>query len=311
MRNVPPVPDSAVSGPASGVLGLFEGDPSPADGWAGLRARVIGLRPGLAVGLFTGNGHGDVRASVRNNSPYIHFSCLLQDTSQAEVRGRVVVPCVGDGHVLYAPGEHVCARYGAHYRHVDLMVTPDALADLAGDECAGLMGAVCGGFVMEGCRFGDGAIGTAVELARRIGAPETHRLSLYGAALDYLASHCSSLNAGGMPGEGLPDRECRRLLAARERLLQDLSAPPTIAELAREIGLNQLKLKRGFKAMFGTSVYALFQQHRMERARRLLRRHSVTETALMLGYSNLSHFSTAFRKHFGVLPRDERKGPAV
>lgn len=56
------------------------------------------------------------------------------------------------------------------------------------------------------------------------------------------------------------------MLAARDRLLLDLSAPPTIAELAREIGLNQLKLKQGFKTLFGTSIYALFQRHRMERA---------------------------------------------
>lgn len=106
----------------------------------------------------------------------------------------------------------------------------------------------------------------------------------------------------------MPLRERKRLLAARERLLEDLSAPPTITELAKEVGLNQLKLKRGFRLMFGMGIYSLFQCHRMERARELLCHHNVTETALILGYSNISHFSAAFRKQFGVLPSEVRKG---
>jgi AraC family transcriptional regulator len=73
------------------------------------------------------------------------------------------------------------------------------------------------------------------------------------------------------------------------------------------VGLNQLKLKRGFRSLFGMGVYSLFQRHRMERARELLSHHNVTETALMLGYSNISHFSAAFRKQFGVLPGEARK----
>lgn len=93
--------------------------------------------------------------------------------------------------------------------------------------------------------------------------------------------------------------------------VQQRSAPPTIAELAMEVGLNQLKLKRGFRSLFGMGVYSLFQRHRMERARELLYHYNVTETALMLGYSNISHFSTAFRKQFGVLPGEARKNTLI
>lgn len=81
-----------------------------------------------------------------------------------------------------------------------------------------------------------------------------------------------------------------------------MSAPPTIPELARKIGLNQCTLKRCFKTVFGKSIYAYFQAERMAQARLLLRRHCVTETANMLGYTNVSHFGLAFRKHFGVPP---------
>jgi len=53
---------------------------------------------------------------------------------------------------------------------------------------------------------------------------------------------------------------------------------------------------------------AMFQRARMERALGLLPHHSVTETASLLGYSNVSHCSAAFCKQFGVLPRTARRG---
>jgi len=90
-----------------------------------------------------------------------------------------------------------------------------------------------------------------------------------------------------------------------------LSSPPTIEQLARETGLNQLKIKQGFKVLFGTTTYGLFQRERMERALTLLQTNSVTETASLLGYSNISHFSSAFRKQFGVLPSRVRRRALV
>ncbi|HCF17349.1 MAG TPA: AraC family transcriptional regulator, partial [Rhodospirillum rubrum] len=64
-------------------------------------------------------------------------------------------------------------------------------------------------------------------------------LLIHAATLEFLAWHLASYRSAE-DGEAVPLRERKLLLAARERLLQDLSAPPTIAELARETGLNQL-----------------------------------------------------------------------
>lgn len=105
----------------------------------------------------------------------------------------------------------------------------------------------------------------------------------------------------------IPLREQKLLLQARERLLLDLSNPPTIAELSREVGLNQLKLKTGFKIFFGNSIYAMFLEERMKQARQLLKTHNVMETALILGYSNVSHFSKAFKQHYAMTPGQYRK----
>ena len=103
----------------------------------------------------------------------------------------------------------------------------------------------------------------------------------------------------------LPNDEDRnKMILAREILLQRLGEPITIKELSRKVGTNECYLKKGFKAMFGTTVFDFYQNKRMEHARYLLYEKglSVTEVSDLLGYSSISHFSTAFKKHTGIKP---------
>lgn len=98
------------------------------------------------------------------------------------------------------------------------------------------------------------------------------------------------------------DRE--KIVKAREILLQHIGEPITIKELSRKVAINECYLKKGFKEMFGTTVFDFYQSQRMEHARYLLYEKglSVTEVSMMLGYSSISHFSTAFKKHTGLKP---------
>ena len=98
------------------------------------------------------------------------------------------------------------------------------------------------------------------------------------------------------------DRE--KIVQAREILLQHIGEPLTIKELSRKVAINECYLKKGFKEMFGTTIFDFYQGQRMEHARYLLYEKglSVTEVSLMLGYSSISHFSTAFKKHTGLKP---------
>lgn len=96
-----------------------------------------------------------------------------------------------------------------------------------------------------------------------------------------------------------------RIHQAKDILLRQMDHPPTLLALARQVGLNDCTLKRGFKQVFGKTVFGYLHQHRMEQARSLLldRQWSVTEVARKVGYGSLSAFSTAFRRQFGVSPR--------
>jgi AraC family transcriptional regulator len=95
-----------------------------------------------------------------------------------------------------------------------------------------------------------------------------------------------------------------KIIRAREVLLQHIGEPLTIKELSRKVAINECYLKKGFKEMFGTTIFDFYQGQRMEHARYLLYEKglSVTEVSVMLGYSSISHFSTAFKKHTGLKP---------
>lgn len=98
------------------------------------------------------------------------------------------------------------------------------------------------------------------------------------------------------------DRE--KIVRARELLIEHIGEPITIRELSRKVAINECYLKKGFKEMFGSTIFDFYQSQRMEHARYLLYEKglSVTEVSLMLGYSSISHFSTAFKKHTGLKP---------
>ena len=98
------------------------------------------------------------------------------------------------------------------------------------------------------------------------------------------------------------DRE--KINLAREILLEHIGEPLTIRELSRKVAINECYLKKGFKELFGTTIFDFYQSQRMEHARYLLYEKglSVTDVSVMLGYSSISHFSTAFKKHTGLKP---------
>jgi AraC-like DNA-binding protein len=98
------------------------------------------------------------------------------------------------------------------------------------------------------------------------------------------------------------DRE--KIIKAREVLLQHIGEPITIKALSRKVAINECYLKKGFKEIFGTTIFDFYQSQRMEHAKYLLydKGLSVTEVSMLLGYSSISHFSTAFKKHTGIKP---------
>lgn len=102
--------------------------------------------------------------------------------------------------------------------------------------------------------------------------------------------------------------DLERILFARDYLLQNIAIPPSIPQLARTSGINELKLKMGFREVFNNTVYGYLSDTRMEMAKKELSgKKTLTEIAFELGYSSNQHFSMAFKKKFGVAPSQLRK----
>ncbi len=99
--------------------------------------------------------------------------------------------------------------------------------------------------------------------------------------------------------------DAEKLIAVRSIILSNLSEPPLLRSLSTTVGMSETKLKQLFRQTFGDTVYNYYQKVRMEEAAFLLKQagYSVSEAGYQLGFSNLSHFSRLFQKHYGIAPK--------
>lgn len=99
--------------------------------------------------------------------------------------------------------------------------------------------------------------------------------------------------------------EMQKITRAKNILIDNMISPPTIQELSGLIGLNTKKLKEGFKQVYGNTIYGFLIDHKMEYAQKLLDKdiYNVNEVSAKVGYSAASHFIAAFKKKYGVTPK--------
>lgn len=100
-------------------------------------------------------------------------------------------------------------------------------------------------------------------------------------------------------------QDYEKIREARDYLLFNMDQPCTVIELAHKVGLNDFKLKKGFKQLYGSTIFDFLLEARIEKARMLLTETglSIQEIASATGYKNISSFTAAFKKKTGVSPR--------
>jgi AraC family transcriptional regulator len=164
-----------------------------------------------------------------------------------------------------------------------LTVVPDGLASLRADVP----------FTLHDDRF--------VRLARDFAAELQHDDTVSSLALEALASELLALLARVRPHA----RDARRWLArVRERLEDDCTRTPSLAELAAAVGLDPSYLAAAFKSASGQTIGAFARERRLWRARALLTSPGVApaEVAQRCGFADQSHLTRLFRRRFGVTP---------
>ncbi len=101
------------------------------------------------------------------------------------------------------------------------------------------------------------------------------------------------------------EENVQRIRQAKEIIIERMAEPPSLADLAAEVGISLKKLKEGFKQIYGDSVYSFLFDYKMEVARKLLEtgKYNVNEVGLKVGYSTSSHFIAAFKKKYNTTPK--------
>lgn len=100
-----------------------------------------------------------------------------------------------------------------------------------------------------------------------------------------------------------------KIKRVKDIIIQELTNPPSLADLAKEVGLNIKKLKTDFKEFYGAPVFTFLLNYKMDLAKNLLQEQglNVNEVSVKLGYSTSSHFIAAFKRKFGITPKQFSK----
>ena len=283
--------------------------------------QVIPIRHGLyiTVGRFGANWGGAMNFEIAG-AP-IDFEYWLSGSGQCRVIGMGASPSVfrsgpGAMNASYAPDTSgQCMAVGEdEICVVGLSVDPMLLYSLVGEEACCFPDQLrpnAEGMIREKFTL-SGTLPPSMHAAchQILNCPFSggcRSLFLESKALELLALQVSALSSSPCDVvRGMTHRDTDRIHEARDCLVADLKNPPTIARLARQTGINETKLKAGFRTVYGTTLFDYLRTHKMEMARAYLEagEKNVSEAAHDVGYANVSHFIRAYRTVFGVNPGD-------
>lgn len=134
-------------------------------------------------------------------------------------------------------------------------------------------------------------------------APYIKRIYLEARILELLSHQLEQVENRHTSASNLNSTDNARLHEARLLVEQNLKNPWSLTELSRKTGLNDFKLKKGFKLLFGNTVFGYLGELRMTTAYKLLQNgERVSTVAETVGYKNPHHFTVAFKKRYNVLP---------
>ncbi|MFJ1300779.1 helix-turn-helix transcriptional regulator [Pseudomonadota bacterium AL_CKDN230030165-1A_HGKHYDSX7] len=312
-RSTLPAPRPALSSPDHPLL------PAVAlpSGWADM-VRVESYDDELTITAW--DGTPDLPLDVRaEGPPMLCIAVFLEGSASMSIDGGPPLRAEPGMAVIQTGDQWVRGHFrmdgGGPVRLIDIRYTPAGLLRAGGRPLAALQGDFLqdrsvpeAGSLMAGFRAPSELLRIATDVIDcRYEAGPARRLFLRAKALETLAVVLDMLNRGADPA--VDPRERRLLARARELIETRYDEDWSVRKLAHTVGLGEKRLKAGFRAVAGRTVHAYLLEVRLEAAARLLESgQPVTETALAIGFSNLSHFSKMFRRLKGVTPSQWARG---
>lgn len=264
------------------------------------------LYNGLSAGFFSSTQPATLQGEMDDCPAVLRCSIILSGTCEIIFGGKTHQFHARDVATAYLPATRFQIATSADFSCLEVHITPELLQDMHTPLPWGAADLSPQTPFFSSLKANTSVHKAATGLCQSLRKNQTNGPLSCAAALTILGQSFEQIEAAPQ-GSPLSRHEKACLHQARSFLLSRMDKAPTIIELARYSGLNATRLKMGFRILFGCGPYSLFQAHRMEHAKTLLKTHSVTETAMELGYSNMSHFSAAFKRQIGKAPHLYRK----
>ncbi|WP_322969133.1 AraC family transcriptional regulator [Faecalibacter sp. LW9] len=142
-------------------------------------------------------------------------------------------------------------------------------------------------------------------------APEFERLYLIGKMYELFTLYFSSPTIEETDQNPFisNDIQAKKIKEIRNMLLENLIHPPTLKEISEKYSISEYLLKDGFKKLYNNTVYGFVLDKKLEIAKARLEEGEmkVKEIAFEIGYENPSHFISAFKKKYGITPKQFTK----
>jgi AraC-like DNA-binding protein len=284
--------------------------------------KKIQLRAGLTLHITNTREIHDLRTEATQR-PSLTVSLFLKGHIKAWFGGRPMK--LGAGSNIDTPDIEAVAvacsqpdRFvrqsvkGTHIRKINVTITPEWLGDVAMDNKRSTLSRFLYDHLsMLRWKASPRLIGLAEQL---LSPPhlinplqnlyyESRAIDVISEALQVIGdtpAHSDHI-AGHAEYVRLMQRACAHIDA---HLDQEL----TVQSIANAAGVNSVILQRAFRADQGVSIFEYVRRRRLDYAREALERDdiSVGEAAYMVGYKSPCNFSTAFRRRFGISPRQIR-----
>jgi AraC-like DNA-binding protein len=284
--------------------------------------RHVELDSGITLNFTTFNFREDCVKPFEVSSGMVSFWICFSGIEKSTLRGianDVVLRCGQCGMFIMKErfeGKAIISRHKP-FQAISFHLDPGVLIKVIGDEGYSSLPESCRRIINgtgEGCFSHSLPINPMVRLILEqilncSVKDGIRRLYYEGKALELIASILQTMKSGKATAAfRLCNADVERLHYAEKLLVRDIAHPPSLMRLARDVGMHHTKLNKGFKEVFGCTVFDHLRKARLKKAATLLcdGQMNCTDVSLSVGYTSLSHFSKAFRKQFGVTPRSFR-----
>ncbi len=290
-------------------------------------ADIIELRQGLKLIINNYTPRKTVEVNFKVDSPPIDFAFCISGRAEAEVfmPNEEKIPLKfheGMSTVFFFPNSKGRIKFFADdtIKILSLHISPEFLSNFIDNDTSGLpqeLSQIMSGnedmfFIKNSILTPAMKIAVNQILDTKLRSA-SRKMFLESKALELMSLGISQIISDSSNDEtnmSLSEKEIKSAEETKELIDKEFINPPPLSKLALKAGMSHTKLNFAFQKLYGETVFKYIRRLRLEYSIQLLeeKKMNITQIAYEAGWSNPSHFSREFLKHYGVSPKKYRKG---